>query len=91
MYGENSLNDLRLEAQPHGNLNDMGSEIFPEGLYSFNHAYHDQWNSYLYSLVKMEFLINPVLTEVPFILSHISQVKRATDSGADVLDISTGH
>ena len=78
------LNDLRLEAQPHGNLNDMGWEIFPEGLYSLIMRITNQWN--LPILISENGIPDKSGTNrSPFILSHISQVKRATDSGADVL------
>ena len=78
------LNDLRLEAQPHGNLNDMGWEIFPEGLYSLIMRITNQWN--LPILISENGIPDKSgANRSPFILSHISQVKRATDSGADVL------
>ena len=78
------LNDLRLEAQPHGSLNDMGWEIYPEGLHSLIMRITNQWN--LPILISENGIPDKFGTNrSPFILSHISQVKRATDSGADVL------
>jgi beta-glucosidase len=78
------LNDLRYEKQPHALLNDLGWEIYPEGLYKTLMHIKNQWN------------IPVIITENgiadrngdkrgPYIVSHLEQVKRAMDSGANVL------
>ena len=62
----------------------MGWEIFPEGLYSLIVVITNQWN--LPILISENGIPDKSgANRSPFILSHISQVKRATDSGADVL------
>lgn len=76
---------MRLEnAQPHGNLNDMGWEIYPKGLYKLIIRTANHLNIPI--LISEIGISDKYGTDRgPFILSHISQVKRATDSGADVL------
>jgi len=78
------LNDLRLESQPHGKLNDLGWEIYPEGLYKLMLHIKDQWNK---PILITENGIPDKFGNIraPYIISHLLQVKKAIDSGVKVM------
>ena len=76
--------DITKENQHHATLNDLGWEIYPEGLYKILMHIKNQWN------------IPVIITEngiadrngekrAPYIVSHIEQLKRAMDDGVNVM------
>jgi len=77
-------NNLYGDPEPHGLLNDMGWEIYPQGLYDMIMKAKNNWS------------IPVLITEngiperndrnrAPFIIAHLQQVQRAMQDGATVL------
>jgi beta-glucosidase len=70
--------------QPHGTVNDLGWEIYPEGLYKLIMKIKNQWG-------KPVFVTENGLADksdryrAPFIVAHIQQIKRAIEEGANVI------
>jgi beta-glucosidase len=85
-FGGMMMNNLtgHDKRQPHGLLNDLGWEIYPEGLYDTIMQVKTRWNK---PVMITENGIAEKLDKyrAPYIVAHIEQVKRAMDNGADVL------
>jgi beta-glucosidase len=86
--GGSLINNLLSQThdQPHGILNDLGWEIYPEGLYNSIMRIKNQWGN----MIPVFILENGVADKsdryrAPFIVAHIQQVKRATNSRANIL------
>ena len=73
-----------INIKPHGLLNDLGWEIYPEGLYDTIMQIKTRWNK---PVMVTENGIAEKLDKyrAPYIVAHIEQVKRAIDNGAKVL------
>jgi len=81
----NNLHSLT-HRQPHGILNDLGWEIYPEGLYNSIMKIKNQWSD----ILPIFILENGVADKfdryrAPFIVAHVEQVKRAINKGAKVM------
>jgi beta-glucosidase len=86
--GGSIINNLHSQThhQPHGILNDLGWEVYPEGLYNLIMRIRNQWND----MLPIFILENGVADKsdryrAPFIVAHLQQVKRAIDNGARVI------
>jgi beta-glucosidase len=86
--GGSLINNLHSQThhQPHGILNDLGWEIYPEGLYNLIMRIKNQWSN----MLPIFILENGVADKsdryrAPFIVAHLQQIKRAIDSGATVI------
>jgi beta-glucosidase len=86
--GGSLINNLHAQThhQPHGILNNLGWEIYPEGLYNLIMRIKDQWSNTLPVFI----LENGVADKsdkyrAPFIVAHLQQVKRAIDNGSNVI------
>jgi beta-glucosidase len=85
------INNLHTKGQhhPHSILNDLGWKIYPEGLYNLIMSVKKQCKK---NNISMPIFIteNGVADKndryrAPFIVSHLKQVKRAQDDGADIM------
>ena len=83
------INDLHMKGdhKTHGILNDLGWRIYPEGLYKLIIRIKNQWKKNDLPILITE---NGVADKndryrAPFIVSHLKQVKRAIDEGANVI------
>ena len=83
------INDLQMKGhhKTHGILNDLGWRIYPEGLYNLIIRIKNQWKKNDLHILITE---NGVADKndryrAPFIVSHLKQVKRAIDDGANVI------
>jgi beta-glucosidase/6-phospho-beta-glucosidase/beta-galactosidase len=86
--GGSLINNLHAQThhQPHGILNDLGWEIYPEGLYNLIMRIKNQWNSELPIFITENGVADKSdKYRAPFIVAHIQQIKRATDDGATVI------
>ena len=80
------INDLHKQEhnQPHGILNDLGWEIYPQGLYDLIMKIKNQWN-------KPVFITENGIADkfdryrAPFIVAHLEQVRRTISDSADVI------
>ena len=86
--GGSLINNLHSQThhQPHGILNDLGWEIYPEGLYNLIIRIKNQWSN----MIPVFILENGVADKsdkyrAPFIVAHLQQVKRAINSGAKII------
>ena len=86
--GGSIINNLHSQThhQPHGILNDLGWEIYPEGLYDLIMRIKNNWSD----MLPIFILENGVADKsdryrAPFIIAHLQQVKRAIDNGARVI------
>jgi beta-glucosidase len=85
--GGSIINNLHSQThhQPHGILNDLGWEIYPEGLYHLIMRIKNQWNNMLpIFIVENGVADKSDRYRAPFIVAHLQQVKRAIDKGANV-------
>ena len=79
------INDLNVETnQPHGILNDLGWEIYPEGLYNLVMQIKTQWNKPVF-ITENGIADKSDIYRAPFIVAHLQEVKHAIDDGADVI------
>jgi beta-glucosidase/6-phospho-beta-glucosidase/beta-galactosidase len=83
---ENSLgfdNNNNEEKRPHAQLlNDLGWEVFPEGLYNLLMHVKGNWGTAIPILITENGIADRYdRYRSPFIVSHIQQIKRAIDSG----------
>jgi beta-glucosidase len=86
--GGSLINNLysKTHDQPHGILNDLGWEIYPEGLYNLIMRIKNQSSN----ILPVFILENGVADKsdryrAPFIVAHLQQVKRAISSGANII------
>lgn len=70
--------------QPHDLLNDLGWEIYPQGLYDIIMKIKNQWNKPVL-ITENGIADNDDKFRAQYIISHLQQVKRAIDDGANVL------
>ena len=67
--------------QPHSLLNDLGWEIYPQGLYNLIMHTKEQWNKPI--LVTENGVADKSdKYRAPFIISHVEQIRRAIHAGA---------
>jgi beta-glucosidase/6-phospho-beta-glucosidase/beta-galactosidase len=86
--GGSLINNLHSQThnQPHGILNDLGWEIYPEGLYNLIMRIKNRCG-YMIPVLILE---NGIADKsdrfrAPFIVAHLKQVKRAIDDHANVI------
>ena len=85
--GGSIINNLHSQThhQPHGILNDLGWEIYPEGLYHLIMRIKNQWSNMLpIFIVENGVADKSDRYRAPFVVAHLQQVKRAIDKGANV-------
>jgi beta-glucosidase/6-phospho-beta-glucosidase/beta-galactosidase len=77
----NDLNRQDKNHHPSHILDDLGWEIYPEGLYHLIIRVKNQWNN------KPIFITENGVADkfAPFIVAHLQQIKRALEDGADVV------
>jgi beta-glucosidase len=86
--GGSFINNLHAQThhQPHGILNDLGWEIYPEGLYNLIMRIKSQWNNTVPVLITENGVADKNdKYRAPFIVAHLQQVKRAIDNGSNVI------
>ncbi len=82
--GGAAKNDLFGESEPHGLLNDLGWEIYPQGLYDMIMRAKNQWNMPV--LITENGLPERAdRNRGPYIVAHVDQVRKAMQNGATVL------
>jgi beta-glucosidase/6-phospho-beta-glucosidase/beta-galactosidase len=69
---------------PHSLLNDLGWEIYPEGLYNLLLQIRNQWKKPIF-ITENGIADKSDRYRAPFIIAHLQQVKRAVDEGANVI------
>jgi beta-glucosidase len=84
------INDLRIKGenhtQPHGILNDLGWEIYPQGLYNLIIHIMNQWGKDIPILITENGVADKSdKYRAPFIVSHLHQVRQAMDNGANII------
>jgi beta-glucosidase/6-phospho-beta-glucosidase/beta-galactosidase len=86
--GGSLINNLHSQThnQPHGILNDLGWEIYPEGLYNLIMRIKNRCSD----MIPIFILENGVADKsdryrAPFIVAHLQQVKQAISSGANII------
>jgi beta-glucosidase len=65
-------------------LNDLGWEIYPEGLYRLIMHVKNQWNKPVF-ITENGVADKSDKYRAPFIVAHLQQIKRAIDDGADAV------
>jgi beta-glucosidase len=65
-------------------LNDLGWEIYPEGLYHLIMHIKNQWNKPVF-ITENGVADKSDEYRAPFIVAHLQQIKRAIDEGADAV------
>jgi beta-glucosidase/6-phospho-beta-glucosidase/beta-galactosidase len=80
------INDLSIEEtnRSHSILNDLGWEIYPQGLYNLIMQIKTQWNKPVF-ITENGIADKSDKYRAPFIVAHLQQVKRAIADGADVI------
>jgi beta-glucosidase len=79
------ISDLKTENdQPHDILNDLGWEIYPEGLYHHIMKIKKQWNKPIL-ITENGIADKSDKYRAQFIVSHLRQVRRAIDNGANII------
>ena len=87
------INDLRIKdnnssshnqrPQSHGILNDLGWEIYPQGLYNLIMYITNQWGKYIPVFITENGVADKSdKYRAPFIVSHLRQIRQAIDTGA---------
>jgi beta-glucosidase len=80
------VNNLELKnKQQHGILNDLGWEIYPQGLYELIMHLKNQWGDIAVFITENGVADKSGRHRGPFIVAHVEQIKRAIDNGADVI------
>jgi beta-glucosidase/6-phospho-beta-glucosidase/beta-galactosidase len=69
---------------PNHLLNDLGWEIYPEGLYRLIMHVKNQWNKPVF-ITENGVADKSDKYRAPFIVAHLQQIKRAIDDGADAV------
>ena len=85
--GGSIINNLHSQThhQPHGILNDLGWEIYPEGLYNLIMRIKNQWNDMPIFILENGVADKSDRYRAPFIVAHLQQIKQAIDNGARVI------
>ena len=78
------INNLNISNQPHGILNDLGWEIYPEGLYHLIMRIKKQWNKPIL-IAENGIADKSDKYRAQFIVSHLRQVRRAINHGANII------
>jgi beta-glucosidase/6-phospho-beta-glucosidase/beta-galactosidase len=79
------ISDLNVDTkQSHSILNDLGWEIYPQGLYNLIMKTKTQWNKPIF-ITENGIADKSDRYRAPFIVAHLRQMKRALDDGADVI------
>lgn len=84
----NDLHGFSQKQQPHGILNDLGWEIYPEGLYNILMSIKDQWNNKPILITENGIADSSDKLRAAYIVSHLEQMKRAMNNGANVQILS---
>jgi beta-glucosidase len=84
------VNDLRIKGghnlQLHGILNDLGWEIYPQGLYNLIIHILNQWGKDIPIFITENGVADKSdKYRAPFIVSHLHQIRQAIDNGANVI------
>ncbi|MGB6532264.1 MAG: family 1 glycosylhydrolase [Candidatus Nitrosopolaris sp.] len=81
------INNLHTQThhQSHSILNDLGWEIYPEGLYKLIMRIKNQWKNTPVFITENGVADKSDRYRAPFIVAHLQQVKRAIDNGANVI------
>jgi beta-glucosidase len=83
------VNDLHIQDKknryrPNHILNDLGWEIYPEGLYQLIMHVKNQWNKPVF-ITENGVADKSDRYRAPFIVAHLQQIKRAVHEGADAM------
>jgi beta-glucosidase len=80
------INDLHKQEhhQPHGILNDLGWEIYPQGLYDLIMKIKNQWNKPVF-VTENGTADKSDRHRAPFIVAHLKQVRQTISEGADII------
>jgi beta-glucosidase len=79
------INDLNANArQPHGILSNLGWEIYPRGLYNLIMKIKTQWKKPVF-ITENGVADKSDRYRAPFIVAHLSELRRAMIDGADVI------
>jgi beta-glucosidase len=84
------VNDLRIKGnnhpQSHGILNDLGWEIYPQGLYNLIIHIMNQWGKDIPIFITENGIADKSdKYRAPFIVSHLHQIRQAIDNGANII------
>jgi beta-glucosidase len=87
------INDLRIKGnnsnhhpQSHGILNDLGWEIYPQGLYNLIIHIMNQWGKDIPVFITENGIADKSdKYRAPFIVSHLYQIRQAIDNGANII------
>jgi beta-glucosidase len=85
------VNDLRIKGnnnhlQSHGILNDLGWEIYPQGLYHLIIHIMNQWGKDIPIFITENGIADKSdKYRAPFMVSHLRQIRQAIDNGANVI------
>jgi beta-glucosidase len=85
------VNDLRIKGnnsnhRPNGILNDLGWEIYPQGLYNLIMHIVNQWGKDIPVLITENGIADKSdKYRAPFIVSHLHQIRQALDNGANII------
>src|SRR5215211_629294 len=84
------VNDLRIKGnnhlQSHGILNDLGWEIYPQGLYHLIIHIMNQWGKDIPIFITENGIADKSdKYRAPFMISHLRQIRQAIDNGANVI------
>ena len=85
------VNDLRIKGnnsnhRPNGILNDLGWEIYPQGLYNLIMHIMNQWGKDIPVLITENGVADKSdKYRAPFIVSHLRQIRQALDNGANII------
>jgi beta-glucosidase len=81
-----SHNHNRRHHQSHGILNDLGWEIYPQGLYNLIMYITNQWGKDIPVFVTENGVADKSdKYRAPFIVSHLDQIRQAIESGGNVI------
>jgi beta-glucosidase len=77
--------DSHSHQQSHGILNDLGWEIYPQGLYNLILHIKNEWNGIPVIVTENGVADKSDKYRAPFIVSHLGQIKQAIDNGANII------
>jgi beta-glucosidase len=80
-----SIQDKKNHSRPNQILNDLGWEIYPEGLYHLIMRVKNQWNNKPVFITENGVADKSDKYRAPFIVAHLQQIKRAIHEGADAM------
>ena len=78
------INDISNHNQPHGVLNDLGWEVYPEGLYDFIMDLHNKWQIPIF-VTENGVADRDDKLRAKFIISHLRELKKGIADGAKVI------